>query len=1129
MEQLLQLLQQYQANNQMGGMGNLNIHPVSGLQHFRMNPTRGYLAQQGGLIQEPVSYQPQFNVVTRLPDSGQEFFNRRSFIASQLENPRSDKRLKTVKTKGLTGVQLEDANTWNEFINTSGLKGKKLTDDLRERILDGDRSIPGMDILGFQQGGTVVVPGGTGFNTLVSPASPTSLAIRDSFTQSTGQVDPATYRALSDYWQYTSDPIRQGTFELDTEPKDDPELERRRKAWNSKLKELNMVGEPRGPSLDQWLTMRRSFLDSGRTINPITGNELAYGGYGDVEKAFLGKLIRGIGRGIGAVSDFVGEGIKGIADFGLGLVGAPNVINNSFVDRSGFISGLNNTLGTIGRTALSVVNPALGAGVSLLGGGLNRLAGGQGGNQALPLAAAGASGLYGAMGGGGLGFGNFPNVQLANPFQASFGQDIFGRQPLAFSNGGIVPFIPEGYQGIQTELYRKNPERLIFPDGKIVRVNATTSHERMDDDDITDIVPVGTYVASARPDMRINRSDLERFVIGVKNMPYEEGQKAGIPEEITAAGLLKKKERKILPTEYARRIEKTFKTVDRDVEDIFNLATNQQNVQNRTPYFQALVTLGEKARINKQENAMLSAEMDVTELEHGGLVQRMGYSDGSPFGDRDFIDIYGDTIDMRHTGRALQLKANNGMQITAQPYSGVYKFPGATSVREVPVFQGGGWVQTVGDIAGILGTAAPFIGSLFGNNNNAAAGQLGYVDPLSRSMILGSFPLSTLGTIQNVRAQQGALGNALTNLTGLNNDLLSLNNQGTAAGIAGQLAQQTDLPELNYDFSRLQTFNTRTPQSFINAAATPLNSASAVIDRLGNRGAASFLANDAAQRMAARNSVAAQQFNQDRNLDYSIANTITAGQNQEAQLNNAIQQQEIAARNNVFSNIASQAQNNLANRGNILSDTFRVGSDLELQLAQLSGQIPSTIAQNMLNVGSINQMLNAQNQLVAPQQAAGQAGAPYSADAYSGLLDVGQAIGQLGSQLGSPGLTDIVPDNFIGTAGAYDPSRLAGYAFDGQTSPGAGLFLPQPGQQIPSNILSGISTPTIGNTGFGGATNIFGLPGQFGTGATGVFSAPGTGVGNILGGLGGLGGGATGAFPGPMGSIPGWGNIFIPG
>ena len=61
-------------------------------------------------------------------------------------------------------------------------------------------------------------------------------------------------------------------------------------------------------------------------------------------------------------------------------------------------------------------------------------------------------------------------------------------------------------------------------------------------------------------------------------------------------------------------------------------------------------------------------------------VQKLGYSDGSPYRNRKYIVINGDTIDMSKTGIPLRLIPDKGEEKIAEPYSGMHSFPGATSV-----------------------------------------------------------------------------------------------------------------------------------------------------------------------------------------------------------------------------------------------------------------------------------------------------------------------------------------------------------------------------------------------------------------------------------------------------------------
>jgi hypothetical protein len=83
---------------------------------------------------------------------------------------------------------------------------------------------------------------------------------------------------------------------------------------------------------------------------------------GGKPKTFFGKLFKGIGD-IG----------KGIADTTFSAIGANDLIQDSFVDRSKFLTGVTNTLGDIAPMVLNAFAPGAGTGVKFLGNTLNKL------------------------------------------------------------------------------------------------------------------------------------------------------------------------------------------------------------------------------------------------------------------------------------------------------------------------------------------------------------------------------------------------------------------------------------------------------------------------------------------------------------------------------------------------------------------------------------------------------------------------------------------------------------------------------------------------------------------------------------------------------------------------------------
>lgn len=1092
MEELMRLLSQYQGMNQQGGRFGLNLSP-NDISNFRVNPTRGYLAQDGGVISaqpQPIAppmggifnlpYLPATGITNPYPLSlqrgggiknypsrwgeagpavGRLPFARpqewplsveeENWVAKNVRvNPDAQyyRRLSPSDFKHLKSEKerTSAASQYNKLLKKAGMEGEVIRggeDFYRQRAKEGDmyfdrwadwaiynRELQKERALGanitptqtpyapdwqppigqgkitgtMQNGGTIgLLPSGTtpyGRPVNQMPNPQEMMGRRASYITS--------YLDLGGGERFKSVPNKT-LKQLD-------DVERvRAEAWNEFLKVSKLGGKKATPELLDTLLWNSDGVPGIEIINAVP-------------QAGLGKFFKKVGKGIW-------EGVKGAADTGLSILGAPNLIDDTFVDRSKFMTNATNLLGKVGGAALTLVAPPVGLAFGAARAGLGALdrASLGAGNQG---AAMGMPGMdYSGMGFSGMG-------DMGGSYTSNFGQGIFGRQPLIFKNGGFVNLIPEGFTAIQTESYKGKRERIVHPDGTITEVNAVLPHEKMKKDFVTDIVAEGSYVASARTDMSLSALDLSEIIVDIKNKAYREGFANPTPEEITADSLLRKREKKITPTEYAARIAEKFSTTD-ERHDVFAAATNQENIANRIPYIKALAQVGEKNRMQKEQQEVAK------EFGKGGIVQKLGYSDGSPFGTLPFIRIDGDTIDMSATGRPLVLIGDNGEQVLAKPYSGTHKINGAKSITEVPIMQRGGYVRRYqegggtnwGDIAGIAATALPAIMGLFGGGNRPG-GATGTLDPMTNTLLMGSMPLNTLGVVNNVRAQQASLNNALGNLGNLNNDLMSLNNQGTMAGIGAQLAQNTDLPRLQLDFSRLQGFNTTTPRSFINAAETPLMSTSSLLSSVGGRDSASILANENANRMTQRNQVAMTQFNQDRNLDYGLQNTLTTGMNAEREYNNRLAQDEIAAKNNVFANIGSELQGNFSNRGNILSDTFTQGTNLDMQLAQLSGQIPMFIGQNMMNMGALRAQLQAQ---------AAAAGQPEDID-ISAILQMmntaapTQALpsGQLPSSVSSATTAPFgtLPAGSIpgvGSYGSYTTSTLpTGYGPFGTITPG---------------------------------------------------------------------------------------------
>jgi hypothetical protein len=87
-------------------------------------------------------------------------------------------------------------------------------------------------------------------------------------------------------------------------------------------------------------------------------------------------------------------------------------------------------------------------------------------------------------------------VQMAN-FAKNAAKWKHAMGGMVYDEGGIVPNLANQIP-VQTEKYEGQPEQVVYPDNTIKSVDATTSHENMSDDKITDVLPAGSHIQSSR-------------------------------------------------------------------------------------------------------------------------------------------------------------------------------------------------------------------------------------------------------------------------------------------------------------------------------------------------------------------------------------------------------------------------------------------------------------------------------------------------------------------------------------------------------------------------------------------------------------------------------------------------------
>lgn len=245
-------------------------------------------------------------------------------------------------------------------------------------------------------------------------------------------------------------------------------------------------------------------------------------------------------------------------------------------------------------------NPNVGAGT--IGGALNGFA---------------AGGPFGAVLGAGMGFINSGNKKAALEEQnRKRERDLLLASkvsPQYMEDGGKAegnPLVP--VQTEKGELFF-NPATL-----EILDVNADKKHEYMEDDEVTDLLPVDSEVLSNSLKLDPSKMSDEEDFMGFGMSYYDETGKNKM--------LYKKKLSSVIGTKkdtFANHLESirdVFSTVE-DTYDIFDQRTNEENKKNRVEYIGKLISLQREMNEDKVEEPIQT-------FKWGGKVKK--YADGDP-------------------------------------------------------------------------------------------------------------------------------------------------------------------------------------------------------------------------------------------------------------------------------------------------------------------------------------------------------------------------------------------------------------------------------------------------------------------------------------------------------------------
>lgn len=225
-----------------------------------------------------------------------------------------------------------------------------------------------------------------------------------------------------------------------------------------------------------------------------------------------------------------------------------------------------------------------------------------------------------------------------------------------FADGGEV----QEPQPIQAEKGEQ-----IFIGTNIVDTKATKKHSQMKDNEVTDILPPGSYVASNDKDNAITKEEAEDFVIGTGATIYSENDSlpSKIGEPITLANLFGNK-KKLRPAELAKALRKKFPLTDLE-NDKFAEFTRKENEESRIPYIQAIMEANEGKKILNEEIE------EMPEMKDGGYIKK--YQKGDPVQDPTKLpNIFGNLLNVVPDLRFWTMPGGNVNNLGYQMMGGIY-------------------------------------------------------------------------------------------------------------------------------------------------------------------------------------------------------------------------------------------------------------------------------------------------------------------------------------------------------------------------------------------------------------------------------------------------------------------------
>lgn len=227
-----------------------------------------------------------------------------------------------------------------------------------------------------------------------------------------------------------------------------------------------------------------------------------------------------------------------------------------------------------------------------------------------------------------------------------------------FSNDQLFKAMKNFQQGGQPDPNQPVPvqtekgETVMFPDGTITNVKAKKKHKGMKDDEVTDILPPGSYVFSNDKNLKVDKKIADEISFGYGPTTYSEKQIGKAPREMFFGEVLKKKQE--TPATVSKNIKRMFPITDME-NDVYADRANEENKLSRAPFLAML------KKINDDKRAM----MEQQNFQYGGSptmnnIYRQPPVPMGPRPDNNLVRPYARPITV-----PMPPKAQTGMEIAA--------------------------------------------------------------------------------------------------------------------------------------------------------------------------------------------------------------------------------------------------------------------------------------------------------------------------------------------------------------------------------------------------------------------------------------------------------------------------------